>query len=463
MFRIHQILLLGFAAGVLHGQITQLDLRFQSRDVDFSTANATKPFKSGTTFPSVCAVGEMFFKTDGPAGANLYGCTALNSWTLESTSGWGGAGASMASQLGDFLVTRTSSTQLTVGANCSPSTPCNVRFGNQVYSFPNPATVTISAGSVPVYIYVTSAGVLTCASASDTLVGSSCTVATGSAFPATSAPLFTWTATSGAWDTTGGTDFRAFVSATVLTNGAGVNIANTNGVWIPSLDTAYISILGNSIWAQLGVSNTFTAGAKQVFQASATTAGQRCVGSAIPSTLAAGDYGCDLNGKLWFYDGTNLNYEPYIAGSGTTPPSAPAVGFAHYVGGTFVPASSTIPRAISFSIGDPAGNALTVAATTTRYVTVPFACTISAYSLLIDAGTVTVKFWKIASGTAIPTSANSINTSGVGISSGTAIRSTTLTDFTTTVLAANDIIAMNVTALATAKFVYGVLQCDEAN
>src|SRR5256885_8700315 len=103
MFRIHQILLLGLAAGVLHGQVTQLDLHFQSRDVDFSTANATKPFKSGTTFPSVCAVGEMFFKTDGPAGANLYGCTALNSWSLESTSA-GGAGGRHAVAFGCLAV-----------------------------------------------------------------------------------------------------------------------------------------------------------------------------------------------------------------------------------------------------------------------------------------------------------------------------------------------------------------------
>src|SRR4029077_2268631 len=119
MFRIHQILLAVAAAGALNGQITQLDLHFQSRDVDFSSANATKPFKSGTTFPSVCAVGEMFFMLNAPAGANLYGCTSLNAWTLESTPGGGAPGASMASQLGDFAVARSSATVLTIGANCS--------------------------------------------------------------------------------------------------------------------------------------------------------------------------------------------------------------------------------------------------------------------------------------------------------------------------------------------------------
>jgi len=118
-------------------------------------------------------------------------------------------------------------------------------------------------------------------------------------------------------------------------------------------------------------------------------------------------------------------------------------------------------RGLVFSYGDPAGSALTVAGTTTDYITVPFACTISAYNLLIDGGTITVKFWKIATGTAIPTSANSINTSGVSISSGTAIHSTTVTDFTTTSVAANDIMAMNVTAVSTAKFISATLECDQ--
>lgn len=123
-------------------------------------------------------------------------------------------------------------------------------------------------------------------------------------------------------------------------------------------------------------------------------------------------------------------------------------------------------RGIPFTIGDPSNtSALTVAATTTAYITMPIACTITAYNLLIDAGTITVKFWKIATGTAIPTSSNSINTSGVGIATGTAIHcinssgNCNIADFTTTTVSANDIMAMNVTAVATAKVVNGVLEC----
>lgn len=84
------------------------------------------------------------------------------------------------------------------------------------------------------------------------------------------------------------------------------------------------------------------------------------------------------------------------------------------------------------------------------FFTCPYAGTIAAWNIVVDAGTATIKVWKIATGTAKPTIANVINTSGVAISSGTAVHSTTLTDFTSTAVAANDIFAFDVTAVATA-------------
>ncbi|HTA68754.1 MAG TPA: hypothetical protein VK776_10775 [Bryobacteraceae bacterium] len=66
-----------------YGQ-TLVDLRTQTKSVDFTGANTTKPFKSGTTLPVTCSIGEAFFKTNASAGANLYSCTALNAWTLEA-------------------------------------------------------------------------------------------------------------------------------------------------------------------------------------------------------------------------------------------------------------------------------------------------------------------------------------------------------------------------------------------
>jgi hypothetical protein len=65
-----------------HAQ-TRIDLRTQGKSVDFSTV-PTKPFRTDTTLPATCSVGETFFKTDAPAGKNFYGCTATNTWTLQT-------------------------------------------------------------------------------------------------------------------------------------------------------------------------------------------------------------------------------------------------------------------------------------------------------------------------------------------------------------------------------------------
>src|ERR1700689_3504790 len=107
MIRIVVLAMFG-SVGALHGQLTQVDLRLQSRDVDFSAASTTKPFKSGSGLPSSCGQGEMYYRLDAAAGMNVYGCTATNSWTLEQ----GPPAASMASQLGDFAVTMTSAPTL---------------------------------------------------------------------------------------------------------------------------------------------------------------------------------------------------------------------------------------------------------------------------------------------------------------------------------------------------------------
>src|SRR5580658_7441545 len=77
------ILVAACLIGVANGQ-TLLDLRTQSKSVNFSAANSTQPFQSGTVLPATCLVDQAFFQTNAPAGLNLYGCTAINSWTLLS-------------------------------------------------------------------------------------------------------------------------------------------------------------------------------------------------------------------------------------------------------------------------------------------------------------------------------------------------------------------------------------------
>ena len=66
------------------GQQTQLDLRTQGKNVDFANATMTRPVKTGTVLPAQCSAGEMFFKTNAAAGANVYGCVAANTWSVQS-------------------------------------------------------------------------------------------------------------------------------------------------------------------------------------------------------------------------------------------------------------------------------------------------------------------------------------------------------------------------------------------
>lgn len=135
--------------------------------------------------------------------------------------------------------------------------------------------------------------------------------------------------------------------------------------------------------------------------------------------------------------------------------------FATAAAGVYAPraiTSADLPAfAIGVAVGDPAGTAL--ATGVLGYVVVPSACTIIGWDILVDAGTATVDVWKIATGTALPTVTNTITASAKpAIASGTAIHSTTLTGWTTSV-AANDIFGFNLDAVATAKYITVDVQC----
>jgi hypothetical protein len=125
-----------------------------------------------------------------------------------------------------------------------------------------------------------------------------------------------------------------------------------------------------------------------------------------------------------------------------------------------VPGGGTTNQSIR-SIGggfDGGGSALSSGAVT--YFTVPFACTIAAWNITVDTGTITFDVWKVASGTAIPTVANTITASALpAISSGTAVHSTTLTGWTTSV-GANDIFGIDINTVSLATKASLILQCN---
>ncbi|MBV9504185.1 MAG: hypothetical protein JO323_04180 [Acidobacteriia bacterium] len=380
---------------------TLIDLRTQTKSVDFSAASSTKPSQVGTTLPATCAVGQTFLNTRSQPGQNLYICTAANVWTVQggggagapnysssfsssttvtvlgtthklgtanlivdtydnsnparlvepdsiwinpitydvvvnfaqpqsgmlvinATGGGGGGnitsvfgrtgvvtaqsgdysfaqisgsvagtqlpaaggdvsgtlgnatvtglrnrtvsaaapaagqalawdagtaqwepqtisgGAGLASQLGDFQVTRTSSTVLTIGANCSVATPCNVRVGGVVYGLTTAPSVTLSGGTGAAYIYIDSTGNLKVGHNLTLSCSTGCAAVSGvTAFPSNVIPLFQWTAANNTWANSG-TDQRAFLSTKVLAAGPGIITAESGSQTQVSVDSAAV-------------------------------------------------------------------------------------------------------------------------------------------------------------------------------------------------------------------------------
>jgi hypothetical protein len=50
------------------------------------------PVKLGSSLPAICTQGDLFFVTVAPAGSNLYGCTAGNTWSVLGSGGGSGGG-----------------------------------------------------------------------------------------------------------------------------------------------------------------------------------------------------------------------------------------------------------------------------------------------------------------------------------------------------------------------------------
>lgn len=152
---------------------------------------------------------------------------------------------------------------------------------------------------------------------------------------------------------------------------------------------------------------------------------------------------------------------PSLTGTPTAPTQSAGNNSIDLATTAYVDSTVKITRSVGYAFGDAAtGSALTTAEV--GYVTIPFACTITGWHIMLDAGTATVKTWRVNGGTALPTVSNSINTSGVAIASGTKIDSSTVTDFTSTALAANDTLGFSLSAVATAKQLTFLIDCQHA-
>lgn len=257
---------------------TQVDLRTQAKGIDFSAAPSTKPFRSGTALPSTCLIGEMFFKSNAAAGANLYACTSADTWTVVGTAGshthtlagdvtgdlsatavgkllgrvlsltapgdgqalvwsaaagaWtpatvaGSGGASTGADLGDLKLKKTGATSLRLGESCTASTPCNVQIGDTVTTFTNAVDFTLATGTAGVIrVFIAADGTRQCRVDTITVTASPAIPCTaGSSFPADSILLGQWTASGGVWDALG-TDWRPLYQRDLYSAGTGLQKA----------------------------------------------------------------------------------------------------------------------------------------------------------------------------------------------------------------------------------------------
>jgi hypothetical protein len=125
-----------------------------------------------------------------------------------------------------------------------------------------------------------------------------------------------------------------------------------------SVDTSYL----NTLFPQLGASNTFVAGSKQTFTPSATTEAMRLVCGSVPSAMSSGALFCTPGGVFGYFDGSVQKY-PVV---GTTITTATNLVFA---GPSSGPAAVPGPRAlVTADLPANGVNSSRLAAVNTRHV-----------------------------------------------------------------------------------------------
>lgn len=205
---------------------TLVDLRNQARNIDFSDAASTRPFKTGTSLPPTCDVGDAYFKVDAPPGQNLYSCTAADTWTPLS----GGSGSLTMADLRDCVSTFIGG-DLTVAA-------CAARNGTLDVSV-QACTLTLTGASASgtVYAYISGDGIPTIGhSSAATLSCTGWTEANGvSSFPADALPLFTATFSANTWNAEGLTVHRRLLSRDATEAGSGLVSTNNSSTGVTTL------------------------------------------------------------------------------------------------------------------------------------------------------------------------------------------------------------------------------------
>jgi hypothetical protein len=365
----------------------------------------------------------------------------------------GGSGASTATQLLDFAPTLAGSS-VTLGSACAGTSPCLVNLNGIRYSFTSSYNLSVSGNaSDTVFFYVDPAGNVTAGyNATNTYTSTTLKLASGtSAFPAGVFPLFQCTVAAGVFSAC--SDYRPILSETTFAPGAGTTISTSSAGTAVNV-AQVIDYIPNLNYTIPGTA----CGHYEI----GTNANSGAWGLPTPSVMGMATNGCTINIKA---AGGSITVAPtnatingqanYVIGAGQYC-SVVSDGTNYQVGqcsGTY-----TAPvRGIGY-VFDGNGNNLTPGMT--GYFTVPYSCVINSWNVTVDTGTATVDIWKVASGTSIPTAANTITGSAKpSISTGTAVHSTSVTGWTTNV-AQNDIFGFHVDAVFGPTILSVVLACQ---
>lgn len=79
------VTLLPVVVATCQGQV-RIDLRTQSKSVDFGGASRTRPFQTGGVLPSACQEGDVYYLTTAPEGQNVHLCQAAGQWAKIATA-----------------------------------------------------------------------------------------------------------------------------------------------------------------------------------------------------------------------------------------------------------------------------------------------------------------------------------------------------------------------------------------
>lgn len=221
--------------------------------------------------------------------------------------------------------------------------------------------------------------------------------------------------------------------SSVSAGNSNITVSPTTGAVVVTLSTT--PDIGTATGTSLTLSGGGAAGYVEFAQGTATTAGTSSVGFQAPTSVTT-KFHMTLPGAPT---------TGYLKNTGTSDPGV--ITFAAQIPAADV---AQVVKIAVFSV-DGGGSAIATG-TVSGTARIPNACTLTGWSITATGatGTVTVKFWNTATGTAIPTIANVINTSGVSLTTGTAVASSTLTDFTDTSYAAGDMIRCAITAVDSA-------------